>query len=78
MNKQELKKKTYTAAQCTIVNVEAENFFCASVTPGGNDPDFDDKGDFDGGDMPIGDANGGAPSPTAAKRGELYEDDFEF
>ena len=73
MNKQELKKKPYTAAQCTIVNVEAENFFCASVTPDGND-----QGDFNGGDMPIGDANGGAPSPTAAKRGALYEEDFEF
>ena len=45
MNKQELRKKAYTAAQCTIVNVEAENFFCASVTPDGNDPGFDDKGE---------------------------------
>ena len=30
MNKQEFRKKPYIAAQCTIVNVEAENFFCGS------------------------------------------------
>jgi len=74
MNKQEFRKKPYTAAQCTIVNVEAENFFCASVTPDGNDPGFDDKGEYNGGDMTIGDAIGGAP----AKQGAFDEDDFEF
>lgn len=59
MNKQELRKKPYTAAQCTIVNVEAENFFCGSK---GNftadEEDWEEGGNAGTGGGTIGGAKG--------------------
>lgn len=68
MNKQELRKKPYTAAQCTIVNVEAENFFCGS------------KGDYH---VEIGEwedgGNAGTGGGTVGAKGTTFgmNDDFE-
>lgn len=68
MNKQEFRKKPYTAAQCTIVNVEAENFFCGS------------KGDYH---VEIGEwedgGNAGTGGGTVGAKGTTFgmNDDFE-
>lgn len=69
MNKQELRKKPYTAAQCTIVNVEAENFFCGSK---GNFPAQEEDWE-NGGNAGSSEGNiGGAKGTTFGEN-----DDFE-
>ena len=69
MNKQELRKKPYTAAQCMIVNVEAENFFCGSK---GNYPVEEEPW------QPGGNAGTGGGTVGGAKGTTFDEnDDFE-
>ena len=70
MNKQEFRKKPYTAAQCTIVNVEAESFFCGS------------KGNYDveiepwqpGGNAGTGGGTVGAKGTTFGENDEFEEE----
>jgi hypothetical protein len=67
MNKQELRKKPYTAAQCTIVNVEAENFFCGS------------KGDFPVEEEPWQPGgNAGTGGGTVGAKGTTFGENDEF
>lgn len=68
MNKQELKKKPYTAAQCTIVNVEAESFFCGSK---GNYPVEEEPW------QPGGNAGTGGGTVGGAK-GTMFDEDVDF
>ncbi|MFC2489257.1 MAG: hypothetical protein ACFNVK_04015 [Prevotella sp.] len=68
MNKQEFRKKPYIAAQCTIVNVEAENFFCGS------------KGDFPVEEEPWQPGgNAGTGGGTVGAKGTTFgvDDDYE-
>ena len=68
MNKPELRKKASTAAQCTIVNVEAESFFCGS------------KGNYPGEEepwQPGGNAGTGGGTIGGAK-GTMFDEDVDF
>ncbi len=69
MNKQELRKRPYTAAQCMIVNVEAENFFCGSK---GNFPVEEEPWEPGGNAGTGGGTIGGAKGTTFGEN-----DDFE-
>lgn len=68
MNKQELRKKAYTAAQCTIVNVEAESFFCGSK---GNYPVEEEPW------QPGGNAGTGGGTIGGAKS-TMFDEDVDF
>ena len=68
MNKQEFRKKPYTAAQCTIVNVEAENFFCGSK---GNYPVEEEPW------QPGGNAGTGG-GPIGGAKGTMFDEDVDF
>ena len=68
MNKQELRKKAYTAAQCTIVNVEAESFFCGSK---GNYPVEEEPW------QPGGNAGTGG-GPVGGAKGTMFDEDVDF
>lgn len=73
MNKKQFSRLSYTAPQCRIVQTESEGFICASLTPNGNTPGYDDKGEFNVGTMEFGDASTTAP----AKVGEFNDNGVE-
>ncbi len=56
LNQLATQHESYISPHCETIPVEQEYFICTSVIPnqgGSTEPDFDEKGDIDGGDWEV-------------------------